>query len=172
MDFNPFEHKISDLNNHSAQKGKVLLAEPFMQDPYFKRSVVLLCEHAPEGSVGFILNHEMSLKINEVIDDFPDFNVPVFLGGPVKPENLFFLHQMKDLPGSIRITEGLYWSGDFEVLKARIERKEVKTNQIRFFLGYSGWDNEQLSMEIEQQSWIIHRLEVHTFFNTPVNSPG
>ena len=62
MDFNPFKHKISELSSFSAGKGNLLIAEPFMQDPYFKRSVVLLCEHSNEGIVGFILNQSLGIK--------------------------------------------------------------------------------------------------------------
>lgn len=167
MDFNPFAQKITDLNSHKVEKGCLLIAEPFMQDPYFKRSVVLICDHSPEGTLGFILNHPLQLEINQILSDFPKFPNSAFLGGPVKPENLFFLHRHEGLPGRIKIIEGLYWGGDFDLLKKLIERKEILSKDIRFFLGYSGWDHDQIQTEVKSQSWIIHHLEGDTLLSTP-----
>ena len=69
--------------NTMLKSGQVLIAEPFMVDPYFKRSVVLLCEHHNEGTVGFILNKNIDMKINDLMSDFPEFEADVFYGGPV-----------------------------------------------------------------------------------------
>ena len=76
MDFNPFKHKISELTTLVAQKGRVLIAEPFMLDPYFKRSVVLLTEHSKQGAVGFILNQPLGIQVQEVLPDFILKNAP------------------------------------------------------------------------------------------------
>lgn len=167
MDFNPFKHKISDLNSFTAEKGNLLIAEPFMKDPYFKRSVVLLCEHESNGTVGLILNHPLGIQLKEVLPDFPDFDAAVFLGGPVNPQNLFFLHRHGGIPGSIEISKDLYWDGDFEVLKSLIQNGEVNSQEIRFFLGYSGWDFDQLQNEIEGQSWLINRIDNQDILNIP-----
>ena len=61
--------------------GKVLLAEPFMLDPNFKRSAVLLCEHNDEGSIGFIMNKPMKVRVDLLIADFPDFAGGKYQGG-------------------------------------------------------------------------------------------
>lgn len=164
MDFNPFKHKISELSSISAGKGNLLIAEPFMQDPYFKRSVVLLCEHSNEGIVGFILNQSLGIKLSEVMPDISEQDFPVFLGGPVSPQNLFFLHRFGELPGCLQITDELYWDGDFEILKMMLQKGEVMPEDIRFFLGYSGWDFDQLSNEIENQSWLINQLNMSDIF--------
>ena len=70
--------------------GKVLLAEPFMLDPNFKRSAVLLCEHSEEGSVGFIMNKPLNMRIDELIDGFPEFDSEVFFGGPVQTDTIHY----------------------------------------------------------------------------------
>jgi len=159
MDFNPFKRKITDLSSLTADKGNVLIAEPFMQDPYFKRSVVLLTEHNQDGSVGFILNNPLNIKLNEIIPDFADFEAEVYLGGPVQPQNLFFIHDQEHLPSAIQISDGLYWDGDFELLKSWIKRGNIDHSNIRFFLGYSGWEVKQLRDEIKAQSWLISKLD-------------
>lgn len=164
MDFNPFEHKLSDLSSFSPEKGNLLIAEPFMKDPFFKRSVVILCEHSKEGIVGFILNQSLDIQISELIPDLSDCNFPVFLGGPVSPQNLFFIHRIKELPGSLQISDNLFWDGDFDILKKMLQKGKISEKDIRFFLGYSGWDFKQLRTEIEAQSWLINRLEIDAVF--------
>ncbi|MEQ8624169.1 MAG: YqgE/AlgH family protein [Vicingaceae bacterium] len=165
MDFNPFKYKISDLNALEVQKGRVLIAEPFMQDPYFKRSVVLITEHSKDGAVGFILNQSLGIEVQEVLPDFPEIKAPVFLGGPVNPQNLFFVHNCASLPGAIQIAEKLYWDGDFDLLQDWLKVGKISTSDVRFFLGYSGWDFTQLNDELEKQSWLISELDAQHILN-------
>ncbi|MBZ0243112.1 MAG: YqgE/AlgH family protein, partial [Bacteroidales bacterium] len=106
-------------NTLTATKGKVLLSEPLMADFYFGRSVVLLVEHEEnEGSFGLIMNKKVDKSLNEIVQDFPRFEAPVFLGGPVQTNQLFYLHTLGDLiPNSLQVMDGLYWGGDMEVLQ-------------------------------------------------------
>ena len=67
---NPLDYTISKLNKLTPKKGRLLIAEPFMDDPFFKRSVVLLTNYDKEGVLGFILNKQLDLKVNDVIKDF------------------------------------------------------------------------------------------------------
>ncbi len=166
MDFNPFKHKITELNKLKAEVGNVLIAEPFMQDPYFKRSVVLLSEHNAEGTVGFILNSPLDIQLSQVLPDFPEIDAAVFLGGPVQPQNLFYVHNQADLPGAVPISEKLYWDGDFDLLQEYIRSGIIQPKNIRFFLGYSGWDSDQLTEEIESQSWLISKISPQEILST------
>ena len=170
MDFNPFKKKISELSSLDLKKGRVLVSEPFMQDPYFKRSVVFLTEHSKEGTVGFILNQPLGVKISELVPELSNCDFPVFLGGPVNSQNLFFLHKEDKLPGSIQLSADLYWDGDFEILKEWLNSGRVKADEIRFFLGYSGWDYVQLKDEINSQSWLITELKESVIFQVNTNS--
>ena len=72
--------------------GRFLISEPSLQDFYFRKSVVLLAEHNDEGSFGLIVNKPVSVKLSEIVKGFPVFESPVFLGGPVKTDSLFYLH--------------------------------------------------------------------------------
>jgi len=157
---NPLDYTIKSLNKLTPKKGRLLLAEPFMVDPYFKRSVVLLTEYNKNGSFGFILNKPLELTLNETIPDFPEFDAPVFLGGPVQPDSLFYIHtQGNFIEGSLEIGDGLYWSGNFNQLKQLIKDQQIFPHEIKFFIGYSGWDFDQLTEEIEDESWIISDLQ-------------
>jgi putative transcriptional regulator len=153
---NPLDYTIKSLNKLKPAKGKLLIAEPFMEDPYFKRSVVLLTEYNKNGAFGFVLNKPMDISVNEVLKDFPEFNAPVFMGGPVQTDSLFYIHnQGKVIEGSQQINKDLFWAGNFDQLKQMIIDQQIFPNEITFFIGYSGWDYHQLKNEIEDESWII-----------------
>lgn len=140
--------------------GDLLLADPFMLDETFRRSVVLLCSHEDElGTVGFILNKKLDVNLNELISDFPEFEVPVFFGGPVSTETIHYVHDCGNiLDDSEEISHGIYWGGDFDKLKFLIKTELIKPRNIRFYLGYAGWSAMQLKDELEYGSWIISEM--------------
>lgn len=147
-------------NNIAPQKGRILIAEPFLSGNYFNRSVVLLVAHSEKGAVGFILNKKVDFPIHNIFPDFPEFNADVYLGGPVSTDSVYFIHKLGDkLPGSIHVLEDLYWGGDFEVLKRDIKMGRIDASEIRFFLGYSGWDAGQLKDELKEDSWLVTDVE-------------
>lgn len=138
------------------EKGKILIAEPsIIGDISFNRSIILLVEHGNNGSIGFILNKPMNLNISDLIPEI-ESNLKIYNGGPVQQDNLYFIHKISDLiPESIMISEGLYWSGNFEYVLKLIKKGEINKNDIRFFLGYSGWDSNQLNNELNNNTWIL-----------------
>ena len=138
------------------KKGKLLIAEPSLTgDVSFNRSVVLLAEHNQEGSVGFILNKPLNYSMNELVDEI-DVPFPVYNGGPVEQDNLYFIHKVPELiPDSVEISDGIYWGGDFEVTVMLVNSGKISQNEIRFFLGYSGWASLQLDEELNSKSWIV-----------------
>jgi len=136
--------------------GKLLLAEPFMVDPYFGRSVVLLTEHNENGTIGFILNKPIEIKLKDAVGELPPFDSNIHLGGPVARETLHFLHtEGKLIDGSLEIIKGLFWGGNFETLKKLISQDKIKPESVKFFVGYAGWETKQLENELEQRSWIV-----------------
>ena len=146
-------------------KGSFLISEPFLADPNFKRSIVLLTEHTKEGYVGFIMNKPTILTLNEVIAELPPFDAPVFLGGPVEPEILNFIHRSPLLKtDSISVGNGIFWGGNFEELKFLMESGELDPNDFRFFLGYSGWGTGQLDAEMKIKSWYVSQADADLAF--------
>jgi putative transcriptional regulator len=138
-----------------------------MQDPYFRRSVVLLCEHHDQGSIGFILNKSIDMGINELMSDFPRFDSEVFYGGPVQTDTLHYVHNFGDLlEESIQIAPGVWWGGDFDKLKFLISSELVQPNHIRFFVGYSGWTSGQLLDEMEYGSWLPADMDSNYIFKS------
>ena len=155
-----------ETNDISPKKGLILIAEPFLNDVYFKRSIVLLTEHNEEGSIGFVLNKPVNMQIEEVISDFPPFNCHISIGGPVNTNTVHYLHTLGELvPNSVHIQGNIFWGGDFETLKSLIRDGLVLENQIRFFLGYSGWTPHQLEDELTQNSWLVSNITPDTIMN-------
>src|SRR5665647_516644 len=148
------------------KKGRILIAEPFLPGDYFSRSAVLLVQSTDEGHVGFILNKPTDLQVKDLFKGFPNFESNAFLGGPVSGDKLFFLHTLGEkIPDSLLITEKLFWSGDFDHLIALIRAGLVDEEQIRFFLGYSGWSPGQLETEIADHSWVVVESSVESILS-------
>jgi putative transcriptional regulator len=152
--------------NNQVKTGKIIIAEPFMLDPHFRRSVVLITEHRQDGDVGFILNKMLDVRLNDVMVGFPEFNAPLFYGGPVGTNAVQYIHNVGDLlEGSVRISSGVYWGGNWENLKFLIEAKLIEPKHIRFFIGYSGWQEGQLNEEMNESAWIVGDMHSNYLFN-------
>ncbi len=136
--------------------GKLLYAEPTLNnDINFNRSVVLLVEENKLGTVGFILNKKTMYSTLDLVPELNQ-NFIIYNGGPVEKDNLYFIHNIPELiNNSIKITGTLYWGGDFSSVVRLINEKKIDKSQIKFFLGYSGWNSNQLNEEIEEKAWII-----------------
>jgi putative transcriptional regulator len=144
------------MTSEKLQKGQLLIAEPsIIGDLSFNRSVILLADHNQEGSVGFILNKPLEYTINDLLPEINGSFV-IYNGGPVEQDNLYFIHTIPELiPNSIEISNGIFWGGDFELTKNLINKGKINKEDIRFFLGYTGWGSNQLEEELQGNSWII-----------------
>jgi putative transcriptional regulator len=161
---------IDFINGNLPSKGSVLLSEPFLQDPHFERSVVLMCEHSDAESFGFVLNHQSTAQLKDLMDIAPT-SIPVYLGGPVANNSLFYLHMIPGIESSEEILPGLFYGGDLAELLEMIEIDKKTLVKIRFFLGYSGWGKGQLVQEIKERSWIsTTNLSLETLFFTPTET--
>lgn len=144
------------LSTTSPSAGKLLISEPFLNDPNFKRSVILLAEHGDEGTLGFILNQPSVLLLKDLVPDLWQAEYPVFIGGPVEVDTVHFIHRCYDkLNSGDEIAEGIYWGGNFETLKILVNNNSISENEVKFFLGYSGWGEGQLKEEIDANTWIV-----------------
>ena len=140
-----------------------------MNDFHFGRSVILLIDNVEsEGSFGIIINKKLNANVSQIVDDFADFDAPVYLGGPVSDSQLFFVHTLGELiPDSCPIIDGLYWGGDVETLKTLIATGIANEENTRFYLGYAGWETEQLVSELVRNTWVISDITVEEYLNTP-----
>jgi len=153
---------ITDLlnityNNVRPQKGKILISQPLMSDGCFRRSVVLITEYSPKGAVGFILNKWLQIGLGDVMMDSPS-DSQLSVGGPVAANTLHYLHTFSNIPDAIEVVNGIYWGGNFDVIRKMLSITVMKPDDIRFFLGYSGWTGGQLDDELKSDSWLVGDL--------------
>lgn len=144
------------LSRLEPSAGRLLISEPFLMDPNFKRSVVLIAEHQDEGTMGFVLNQPSALLLRDLLPELEDADFPVYIGGPVGTDTVHFIHRCYDrLNDGEEIIKGIYWGGNFEALKIHLGNKSIEKDEIRFFIGYSGWGLEQLQSELKENTWIV-----------------
>jgi putative transcriptional regulator len=152
------------------EPGFLLVSDPFLKDPNFLRSVILICEYDEKGSLGFVLNKQFPKNLNQLIPDISHLHYPVFQGGPVGLDSLHFLHtQPLLIEGGLNIIDNIYWGGNFEQALELMQSKKITPRDIRFFIGYSGWDEGQLDAEIDEKSWLLHLAEKQFVFHHNAN---
>jgi len=150
--------------------GILLIADPFLKDPNFKRSVVFLCEHQEEGSFGFVLNKTYEYSLDELISGVEDLKIPVYYGGPVQMDTIHFLHQYPlQIPGGFKVADDIYWGGDFETAIALLRAGDLDITRIRFYIGYSGWSKGQLTDELLEKSWLTVTATRKLIFHKEIN---
>lgn len=138
-------------------KGDLLLSEPFLADTNFERSVILLCEHNEEGSLGFVLNKPSLLTLEDVLEEAAGSEQSLYTGGPVQQNTLHFVHRMSELQdGANDLGERVFWGGDFAQLLTLMNIRQLMPENIRFFVGYSGWAPGQLATELAEEAWIVY----------------
>lgn len=158
------------MNKQQIKTGHILLSEPFMADPNFKRSAVLICDHGDDGTVGFVMNKPLDMSIDALIADFPTFDSEVFFGGPVQTDTIHYVHCKGDiLEESMEIVDGVYWGGNFSQLKTLIQEELISPKDIRFFVGYSGWGAGQLDDEMRLGSWVTAEMDANYLFKSMPN---
>jgi putative transcriptional regulator len=144
-------------NTLAPARGTLLVSGPYLADPYFRRSVVFLCAHDGQGSFGFVLNRYTDMEVGQLMDNMPPITTGVGIGGPVESGNLYYLHTLgKRIEGSHEVVDGIHIGGDYEQLRAVLATEPALAGSVRFFVGYSGWGQEQLNKELEQRSWLVH----------------
>lgn len=156
------EHQIGEM----PATGKILIANPFLKDPNFMRSVVFLCQHEKEGSFGFIFNKLYSQTLDDLISETQVKNLPVYFGGPVQLDTIHFIHTAPDLiEGGLKILPDIYWGGDFSRAMELLEMGLIDSGRIKFFIGYSGWESGQLEGELKEHSWIVSNASSDLLFD-------
>lgn len=165
MNINTNIFKI-ETNHVLPSRGKLLISEPFLYDEMFGRSVVLLVDHTKDGSMGLVLNKPLQLRLNDILKEFEYVDdIPIYKGGPLSTDTLFYLHTLKDISDSLHIGKGFYLNGDFDAIRRYILQGNDITGKIRFFLGYSGWEYTQLCQEIEDNTWLVGTADLTFLMN-------
>lgn len=166
--------------------GSLLISQPFLGDPNFERTVVLLCSHSQEeGSFGLVLNRPAQLQLGDVLElpggsVLPPAQLPLGIGGPVQPDTLHYLHQVPDLPQAVDLGQHVYWGGNFAALLELLLAGRISPDSVRLYAGYSGWTAGQLAEEVRENVWIVHpnaagkvfTLETDAFWQSILREKG
>ena len=157
-----------DFKNKNYEKGSLLIANPVLPDPNFSRTVILLCDHDDQGSFGLVINRSTQLKAPDLflnINILKSYNEKIYLGGPVSQSMVFFLCRSPSAAGKLdEICSGVYLGSNLETLESLYSSLENPKQDIRFYLGYSGWSGGQLAEEMEQNSWLVQRANEQFIF--------
>lgn len=146
--------------------GRILIAEPFLTDPGFSRTVVLLCEHGEDGSIGFVLNRPSPSNITDLLPELDNRNLTIFEGGPVQNDTLHMIHRIPEVMGGLEIVPGIFWGGSYHDLSRIIEDKTFTEEEVRLFIGYSGWEKGQLEEELKEGAWLVAESYQELIFGT------
>lgn len=146
-----FEYK----NKLKPEAGRLLISEPYLPDPNFERTIILICEHNHEGTIGFVLNKPSLSKLHDLISELSQCENTVSIGGPVQQDTLHYIHRCAEVEGAMEVADGIYWGGEFEDVIEKMNNGKINHSDIKFFMGYSGWSPGQLDDELEQNSWIV-----------------
>ncbi len=145
------------------EKGTILISEPYLEDPNFDRTVVLLCDYTKEnGAIGYILNKKTEFLLNDLVEGIGNqFQFPIYFGGPVSTDTLFFLYRNQEalIKDSIPVGDTLYWGGDFDAFRESLNKGSLNADNIKIFMGYSGWSEGQLEDEIKAKAWYTYNLD-------------
>lgn len=142
------------------EAGICLQSNPNMDDPIFMNSTVLITEHNNEGATGFMLNKIFERNLNELVEFQRSKPYPIFNGGPVGQEHLYFIHTRPDLiEHGEKIYDRLYFGGDFKQAVNAINNRTIKSNQLKIFKGYCGWDAGELEAELAEGSWAMLKVD-------------
>jgi putative transcriptional regulator len=157
-----------DFKNKNYEKGSLLIANPVLPDPNFSRTVILLCDHDEQGSFGLVINRSTQFKAPDLflnINILKSYNEKIYLGGPVSQSMVFFLCRSPSAAGKLdEICSGVYLGSNLETLESLYSSLENPEQDIRFYLGYSGWSGGQLAEEMEQNSWLVQKANEQFIF--------
>ncbi|HEY8583596.1 MAG TPA: YqgE/AlgH family protein [Capillimicrobium sp.] len=139
-------------------RGQLLIAGPMLDDPNFRRTVVLVCAHSDEGALGLVLNRPSPLEVDDTVPELSEAigdGGRLWVGGPVQPTSVVLLAEFADPGDSLMVSGDLGLVTDGEAL----DDLAARTRRLRAFVGHSGWGAGQLESELERDDWIVAPLE-------------
>jgi putative transcriptional regulator len=146
--------------------GKILFSTTHNNDIHFQQSIILIAEHNADGAIGFVVNKIFERGLNELAEFSNSPAFPLYVGGPVSKEHLYFIHRRNDIiHGGTLIEKDIYYGGDFKQAIALINNHKLNTNDIKIFIGYCGWDKDEIETEIKEGSWELKNFNSNLVFS-------
>jgi len=158
---NEWDQDIYHLNDEQPQpeRGSLLVAKPTVGDFFFKRSLVLIVDpDEGDGAMGVVVNHYTGYNLRDIMPEIETVEeIPLFLGGPVGTQMLFFMHTLgpEVIPDAVEVGDGVFFGGQFDAVKRYLELGAPIDGRVKFIVGYSGWSKGQLTDEIARHDWAV-----------------
>lgn len=145
--------------------GTIIKSTAALNNTVFEDAVIIVTEFNAKGAAGFILNKPFARKLNELQEFSHVIGFPLYNGGPVDQEHLFFIHRRPDIiKEGQAIGAGIFAGGDFTQAVTAINNLNITEKDIKIFIGYCGWDVTELEAEVEEGSWEIESNNAETIF--------
>lgn len=151
-------------------KGSFILDSGKLRGSFFEKTVIYVCQHDPEGALGFVINRPTGTTLGEAVEvEVPDSikSLKLFLGGPVQTDILSYLHADSGLVNT-NIVPGIEFGNSIEELLELIHSFSP-SKEIKVFGGYSGWGGGQLEQELKSGAWFVHKSSFDSIFSIPAN---
>lgn len=145
-------------SNKAPNQGSLLIAEPFLREDYFCHAVICITDYENgKSAMGIVMNKPTRYTLCELVPDiYPDFNLPIYCGGPLSCDRLYYIHTLGNtIRDAKEISNGLFIGGNFDDIITYINEGNNTKGIVRFFLGYSGWDPCQLENELKHNVWAV-----------------
>ena len=148
------------------EKGMTLIAMPSLLDSNFRQTVILLCEHGPEGSMGLVINRPTEVEVSALVDDFPALvrSGKVYSGGPISRNAMLVLCHSDEIQNGHGVLQDVFLARDLEVFKN--QEWGTSKQEVRCYLGYAGWGPGQLEAEMQSRAWELIPGDSRLIFET------
>ena len=147
--------------------GTILKSTPSTNDANFEQAIIFIAEHNEKGAMGFVINKKFARALNELEEFKQSITFPLYNGGPMDKEHLYFVHRRPDLiEGGTLIANSIYLGGNFKQAVAQLNSTTISEADIKIFIGYCGWEFNELEEEVAEGSWIITNADEQNIFNT------
>ncbi|MBS4065420.1 MAG: YqgE/AlgH family protein [Chitinophagaceae bacterium] len=149
------------------KQGLFVESTELLRETIFEQAVILIAEYNEKGALGFTINKSFGRTLNELEEFKHSIAFPIYTGGPVDQEHLYFVHQRPDvIKEGVSISNGIYLGGNFQQAVEAINNRIITTIDLKIFIGYCGWDTGELEAEIEEGSWTVEEgMKEKVFMN-------
>ncbi len=149
--------------------GTIIISTALLNDTNFEKVAIVITEHNEKGAVGYVFNQPFPRNFNELEEFKYSVSVPLYAGGPVQTDMLYFMHCRPDLvEGGDLVAADVYMNGDFKKAVQMLNNGTLSIHEVRLFIGYCGWDAGELEAEIEEGSWEVTNAPIDLVFAASV----
>lgn len=153
------------------QPGNIIISTASLDETNFEKVAVIITEYNEKGAMGYVFNQLFPRKFNELEEFKYSVAVSLYNGGPVQTDMLYFMHRRPDLiANGEQVAGNVYMGGDFKKAVELLNNGQLSTDDVRLFIGYCGWDVNELEEEIKEGSWQLTTAAVDLVFSNSVES--